>query len=281
MKKTQIVVDTNFLAYRAFHTFGGDKGLLYQGKPTGITFGIMRDIKTLTETFNTPQIVFCFDYGKLCKRIDIFPGYKLKRRREKEDADQKEKYVAIRKEVSFIRDKLLPDLGIKNIFFEDGYEADDMIACAIWNGAENIIVSADKDLYQLLSPKVMMWNPNNKKMLTHTGFKSEFKIDPIDWIKVKALAGCSTDGIPGADGIGEKKAIAFFNETMNKETASWEKCKRWTRSEEYERNLKLVSLPFPGLNPDKYIPQTQKAIEHSVWRRMSQKLGMKSFLAKN
>lgn len=277
-RKTVLIFDCNFLAYRSFHVFGQ---LKWKGTPTGVTFGVLRDIRNLTEQFQASNVVLCFDYGKNSKRAEIFPGYKRKRNEEKRKPENKEKYKGIRKEVDNLRTKIFPELGFKNIWFLDGYEADDLISIAIWNSHNNIIVSADQDLFQLLSPQVSIWPCNEKKpMLTNTWFKEQFNLKPEDWIHVKAIAGCSTDEIPGVEGVGETKAVSFLRGAMNKETETWKRIRAFRKTPEYQRNLKLVTLPLEGIasNQSEWKLQDQPPIEPKQWIRLAKRLGMKSFM---
>lgn len=280
-KQTVLIFDVNFLAHRSYHVFGQ---LQYRGEPTGVTFGVLRDIRSLSEQFNASNVVLCFDYGKNSKRAEIYPGYKKKRNEEKQKPENKEKYKGIRKEVNNLRTKIFPELGFKNIFYADGYEADDCIALACWNDHSKIIVSADKDLYQLLSPYVSIWPCNEKKpMMTDKLFRKEFELEPAEWVHVKAIAGCSTDEIPGLEGVGETKAVSFLRGAMNKETETYKRIKAFRKTPEYQRNLKLVHLPLDehlknAGDMKEFVLQDQPPIEPKQWIRLSKRLGMKSFL---
>jgi DNA polymerase-1 len=276
-RKTVLIFDCNFLAYRSYHVFGQ---LQYAGEPTGVTFGVLRDIRNLSEQFQATNIVLCFDYGKVSKRSEIYGGYKKKRNEEKKKPENKEKYKGIRKEVDNLRTKIFPELGFKNIWFSDGLEADDFCSIACWNNCNNIIVSADKDLYQLLSPSVSIWPCNEKKpMMTDTLFRKEFELEPAEWVHVKAIAGCSTDEIPGVEGVGETKAVSFLRGAMNKETETYKRIKAFRKTPEYQRNLKLVHLPFSEFtNAKNFVLQDQPPIEPKQWIRLAKRLGMKSFM---
>jgi hypothetical protein len=117
-------------------------------------------------------------------------------------------------------------------------------------------------------------------MLTDRWFKGQFNLKPEDWIHVKAIAGCSTDEIPGVEGVGETKAVSFLRGAMNKETETWKRIRAFRKTPEYQRNLKLVTLPFEGLIREgaTWNLHTQPPIEPKQWIRLSKRLGMKSFM---
>src|ERR1700739_2892738 len=109
---------------------------------------------------------------------------------------------------------------------QDRYEADDLIATyarqATERGADVLIVSADKDLMQLIGPGVAMYDPASGEAGTK-GAREErrigaeevyayFGVPPEKIVDVQALAGDSTDNVPGARGIGLKTAAQLINE---------------------------------------------------------------------
>src|SRR5262247_3043674 len=103
-----------------------------------------------------------------------------------------------------------------------GYEADDLIATyarmAIEAGATCTIVSSDKDLMQLIRPGVAMMDPIKKAKLGPEAVMEKFGVTPDKVIDVQALAGDSTDNVPGVPGIGVKTAAQLINEYGNLET---------------------------------------------------------------
>ncbi len=274
MSDTLLILDVNYLAYRAYFVFG--KTLYHKGQPTGVTFGILRDIRALTEQFNTSQIAFCFDYGK-SKRVEMYPGYKLKRRREKQDPEGKTRALAMRAEMDFIRKELLSDLSMNNVFFQDGYEADDLIAATVKASQfdTNVVVSNDHDLYQLLSPNTIVWKPTQKTVYLKKDFIKEFGVLPNIWHKIKAVAGCSTDEIPGAKGVGESKAAKYFAGKMNDGIIK-DRITNFIKSETYQMNKRLVRLPLDGTHEVEI--DEQPPINHARWIEIAKRLGMKSLV---
>ncbi len=104
----------------------------------------------------------------------------------------------------------------------DGYEADDLIATyarlALEAGATCTIVSSDKDLMQLVRPGVELMDPIKKIKLGPEAVMEKFGVTPDKVIDVQALAGDSTDNVPGVPGIGVKTAAQLINEYGDLET---------------------------------------------------------------
>ncbi|HRE20094.1 MAG TPA: DNA polymerase I [Rhabdaerophilum sp.] len=106
------------------------------------------------------------------------------------------------------------------------YEADDLIATyarqAVDLGAEVTIVSADKDLMQLIEPGVVMYDPasgeRDERLIGEAEVRDYFGVPPAKVVDVQSLAGDSTDNIPGASGIGIKTAAQLIEEYGDLET---------------------------------------------------------------
>ncbi len=98
----------------------------------------------------------------------------------------------------------------------DGYEADDIIATlatqASAQGGEVTVVSSDKDLMQLVGHGIKMFEPMKSVDIGRDEVREKFVVDPHQVIDVQALAGDSTDNVPGAPGIGVKTAALLINE---------------------------------------------------------------------
>jgi DNA polymerase-1 len=91
------------------------------------------------------------------------------------------------------------------------YEADDILGMLSRYGTEHnmdtVIVSADRDYYQLISPTVSVLNSRKGEIMDVDSIHHKYGLEPIQLIEVKALAGDTSDNIPGARGIGEKTAV--------------------------------------------------------------------------
>ncbi|GAH00618.1 unnamed protein product, partial [marine sediment metagenome] len=96
---------------------------------------------------------------------------------------------------------------------------------------------------------------------------------PREWKLVKALAGCSTDGIPGVKGVGEKTAIKYLTSQLKETTKACQAIISKEGIKIFKRNLKLVALPFKGTNVFKL---KKDKLSKEGWIKVTKTLGMKS-----
>lgn len=270
-KRVWLIVDTANLAWRAFHTF---KGMSHEGAGTGVTYGLLRDIVQLMDLHATKHIAFCFSHGS-SRRKEISPGYKKPTAKEEEYyQENKEGFDDLKKQLERMKTKHLPKLGFKNILYQSGYEGDDMIALAaqaIGRKDEAVIVSSDRDLFQLLSERVCIWHPIKKECITEQAFREEWGISPKRWADVKALAGCRTDKVNGIKGIGEKLAAKYIRDELAK--GSHHHTLIQTGKEIYRNNRVLVKLPLEGAEN---VELVEDEIKPLAWKALTAKMGMKS-----
>jgi DNA polymerase-1 len=269
--KTWLVLDCHYLCWRAFYTTGG---LSFGGHQTGTVYGFLRDVRGLQELHDTQNVVFAFDGGS-GRRVELFPDYKASRYAKAVGMlpEERESHEAFLTQIRKLRKLYLPTIGFRNILWQEGYEADDVIAsvCRGLGRAEDaVVVTADSDLFQLLAPNVVLYNPQKKKAITEKSFKDEWGIPPTLWADVKAIAGCSTDDVPGIRGVGEKTAAKFISGFL---TAGRGYNSIVAGNGIWRRNLELTRLPFPGtrrfeLQDDEVTPEK--------WDYVTGRLGMKS-----
>lgn len=275
MDRTWLAFDVNNLAHRAYWTTGD---LSYEDVPTGVLFGVLKEVEKLADMYNTRDLVFCFDHGKSL-RYNYLSSYK-ESRKKKVDEERARQLDGVRIEIERIKTRYLEDLGFHNIFWKSGYEADDIIASVVANSHPDdrvIMVSSDQDLYQLLDYRTAQHLPTANRLFTAKDFKAEYGIKPNQWTAVKALAGCSSDDIPGCAGIGEKTAVKYLRGELPLKSVYQDKIKRHVRTEDWERDALLVTLPFPGCPAFEPVPEEPN---RKAWRLFCEKLGMES-LAEN
>ena len=175
----------------------------------------------------------------------------------------------------------------------DGFEADDLIATyarlALEAGGTCTIVSSDKDLMQLIRPGVEMMDPIKKIKLGPEAVMEKFGVTPDKVVDVQALAGDSTDNVPGAPGIGVKTAAQLINEYGDVETllSRTAEIKQPKRRESLEQNAELIriSKQLVTLRDDVPTPASpesfaKKKPDPNVLLPWLQKQGFKSLVAK-
>lgn len=270
--KTWLIIDTPFLSWRAFHTTGG---LRFESTPTGVYYGVLAAIIKLESEFRTTNFAFTFDYGKSIRKT-IVKEYKANRYQEKDlSKTQLRRLQEVREQIKGLRTKILPQIGFSNIFWQKGFEADDIIASlcqSIKSTSDSaVVVTADQDLFQVLSNQVEVYNPITKRLWTRKNFKRHFGISPKQWSEVKAISGCSSDNIKGVAHCGQKTAIKYLNGLVPEHHRSYKCINSEFGQNVIARNRELVRLPFPGTKTFKL----RQDVKHD-WHETMHELGIKT-----
>jgi DNA polymerase-1 len=246
-----------------------------KGSATGVIYGFLRDILILRERFDTDRFIFCWDSG-VSKRQKIYKQYKQNRKRREYKRAERKFNKEFRRQVAMLRDEYLHTIGYRNVFQQDGYESDDIIAAICKSLTpdleEGVIVTADQDLLQLIRGNVSWYNPRTKEHMTAGRFKKIFKMHPRKWVKVKAIAGCTSDNVKGIVGVGEITAIHYILGELKKTTQAYKNIKTGWRKVVL-RNRRLVELPFKGTKTPRLVKDkvTQKG-----WDEVTETLSMRS-----
>ena len=181
------------------------------GLPTGavsgfcsMLFKLLEDSRSDDSIHRPTHFAVIFDSARKNFRNDIYSEYKANRSEAPEDLAPQFEYI--RKSVKAFN---LPSIELSN------YEADDLIATytkqIIKVGAKATVISSDKDLMQLVSDKVRLYDPMKSKVLGEKEVVEKFGVKPNQVIDVQSLAGDSSDNIPGVPGIGIKTASELIN----------------------------------------------------------------------
>jgi len=181
------------------------------GLPTGavsgfcsMLFKLLEDSRSDDSIHRPTHFAVIFDSARKNFRNDIYSEYKANRSETPEDLAPQFEYI--RKSVEAFN---LPSIELSN------YEADDLIATytkqIIKVGAKVTVISSDKDLMQLVSDKVRLYDPMKSKVLGEKEVVEKFGVKPNQVIDVQSLAGDSSDNIPGVPGIGIKTASELIN----------------------------------------------------------------------
>ena len=187
------------------------------GLPTGavsgfcsMLFKLLEDSKSNENKHKPTHFAVIFDSARKTFRNEIYSDYKANRSEAPDDLAPQFEYI--RKSVLAFN---LPSVDLVN------YEADDLIATYVdqilKKGAKVTIVSSDKDLMQLFKNKVRIFDPMKNKFISEEDVQNKFGVDPSKVIDVQALAGDSSDNVPGVPGIGVKTAAELINKYGNLE----------------------------------------------------------------
>jgi DNA polymerase-1 len=268
---TWLLFDGNNAAHRAHHT----TGTLRSGSTnTGILFGMLREIRTVAQRYNTTNIMVFWDYGYGLRK-QASPGYKSNRGPQPDwDEAKKLDYAALQEAIIQVRDVWLPQLGFSNVFKAEGYEADDLIAATVRRlppHCRAVVVSGDEDLYQLLGDRVVQYKPTPKVEYTAASLAAEYEgITPNQWAQVKALAGCKGDCVEGMEGVGEKTACRWLLHTTKPTTKIHQRLAKDAQGF-IDRNMPLVSLPYPGTP---FTPPKADTITAAKWEGLMRELNI-------
>jgi DNA polymerase-1 len=203
------------------------------GLPTGavsgfcsMLFKLLEDSKSNQNLQKPTHFAVIFDSARKTFRNDIYSDYKANRSEAPDDLAPQFEYI--RKSVLAFN---LPSVELIN------YEADDLIATYVDEiltiGAKVTIVSSDKDLMQLYKKNVRIFDPMKNKFILEEDIFNKFGVDASKVIDVQALAGDSSDNVPGVPGIGVKTAAELINKygTLEKLLKSADEIKQNKRRE--------------------------------------------------
>ena len=205
------LIDAYALIYRAYFAFISKPLTSSKGENTSAPFGFARFLIDIREKFEPDYLAIVFDAGSSF-RDEMYPDYKATREKMPDDLSAS---------IGWIRDIVT---GFHDTCVElDGYEADDVIGTLAVKardaGLEAVIVSGDKDFYQLVGPGIHLLNPGRggatgvaAEWVTEENAPDKFGLPPSKVADYLALVGDSSDNIPGARGIGPKTAVALLQE---------------------------------------------------------------------
>lgn len=218
----------------------------YKGKNTGALYGFLASILSLAKKFDAKNTIIMWDFDSNDGiRRKEFPTYKVDPNKLWEKLTQEEKKDILDfKEIYYNIMNICRDLGFASYILK-GYEADDLMTLfckQYWSEFNNIVVTSDADLYQLLDiPNTVIYCPKKNKILNEKWFKKEYGIPVKDWVWIKTYAGCSSDRVPGVKGIGEQTAIKYLLGEASKKIK--DKINEAKKAGEIDLYYRLVELP--------------------------------------
>lgn len=231
--------------------------------------GTLLSIGHAIKAINPTRVIITFD-GKngSAKRKQLFAEYKANRkvkirlnRPEVVDSEDNQLFQLMRLV------EYLDTLPVSTVVM-DNAEADDIIAymvesCFHKEGNQVYIMSSDKDFYQLVSPKVIVWSPTKKKLYFEQDVAEEYGIYPTNFVLYRALLGDKSDNIGGVNGIGEKTIQTRFPLLTGPNKVSIEELLEFAKENEdgpkvyktllehediLRRNVELMQLSESNLN---------------------------------
>lgn len=210
-----LLIDGNNLGWRSF----GQAPLTYDGKRVEVIFIGLNMLRKYIADFEPDDCCIIWDGGHDSRRKNLFPQYKKKKKRELTEAEEREKDAFFWQLKEF--QKVLSSFEIPQIRCR-GREADDVIHNIIIRDkldSEFILISTDKDFYQLLDYpiNIRIYSPGKKREITVKDVEKEFGIPIIHYVDYKAMVGDPSDNLPGVSGLGPVAAKWLVNNIISRE----------------------------------------------------------------
>ena len=204
-----LLLDGHSLAYRAFYALPAENFSTTAGQPTNAVYGFTSMLINALRDEQPTHVAVAFDVSRQTFRTEQFPEYKATRSATPEE---------FRGQVDLIRD-VLSALGIRWLE-QEGFEADDIIATLATRGAEEgcevLIITGDRDTFQLVSPQVTVLYPrkgvSDLARMTPQAVEDKYGLTPTQYPDFAALRGDPSDNLPGIPGVGEKTATKWISE---------------------------------------------------------------------
>ncbi len=205
MKKF-ILIDGSSYIFRAFFAIQGLR--TSSGLPTNAVYGFINMLMKVLYSRKPDLIAIVFDTPAPSFREEIYPEYKKNREHPPEELIIQIPYIH----------RVLDGFKIKKLL-KDGIEADDIIATVSTIAAEKNffveIISGDKDLMQLVSENIVLYDPMKDILYDEKNVFNKFEVLPSQIVDFLALMGDSSDNIPGVSGIGKKTAALLLKKFRN------------------------------------------------------------------
>ena len=240
------LIDGHNVLYRTF--YGVPRLTAPDGTPTNAVLGVARILLKILREEKPDAVAAVFDSREPTSRHALFPEYKANRLKVPEDLATQIPLV----------DELIDALGVARLSVP-GVEADDLIGTlarrAEEKGMDVVIVSSDKDLYQLVSSRVKVRDGLKEHTVGEAQVEEVFGVPPGKVADLLALAGDPSDNVPGVPGIGEKTASEMIREfgSLSEVLAHPERLKG-SRREKIEKNAEAARLCLRLVTIDREVP---------------------------
>jgi DNA polymerase-1 len=200
---TLYLIDGHSLLYRAYYAIRHLSSP--SGTPTNAVYGMTTMLLKVLRERKPGYVAIAFDTKAPTLRHQAFKDYKAHRPPMPDELSTQLPYIT----------RLIDALRIPRLALE-GYEADDLIATvAVKAAAEEVpvvLVSTDKDLYQLITPSITLYDAMKDQMIGPVEVAERFGVEPVQMVDLLGLMGDAVDNVPGVPGVGEKTAAALIHQ---------------------------------------------------------------------
>ena len=213
-RQTLFLVDGYALIYRAFFAMIARPLTTRRGENTSAAWGVTNFLIRLFDKRRPDYLAWVHDMGQSF-RHETYEAYKATREKLTEELQQDFDRSVERIE-QVLEAFRVPVVGV------EGYEADDVIGtlatAAVARGLQAVIVSGDKDFYQLIAPGIALLNPGRggpaaveEQWVDQSNASERLGVPPERVVDYLALVGDTSDNIPGVKGVGQKTALELLN----------------------------------------------------------------------
>ncbi len=250
VKEEIYIIDGSAYIYRAYHAIAPLSNS--KGMPTHAVLGFVNMVKRLIREKKPKYLAMAFDTRGPVFRHQLYDQYKANRPPMPEDLSV---------QIPFI--KKFVEASNFLLLEEQDVEADDIIASVAKRftalGHRVVVVSGDKDLLQLISDDVVMWDPMKDKFMDKEAVQKKYGVRPDQLLDLFALIGDSADNIPGVPGVGPKTAEKLIGDftTLDGLYAHVDELKKSKMKEKIIENraLAYLSRELINLKSDVAIPE--------------------------
>ncbi len=197
------LLDASSYIHRAFHAIRGLS--TSDGTPTGAVFGFIQMLLKVLKDAGPRYLAVVYDAKGPTFRHQLYPAYK---------ANRPPLDPALKSQLPLVR-QVVTALGLPAVEME-GFEADDLMATLARQAREQgfsvVLVSGDKDLFQLLESRVSMWDTMKELRLGPEEVKQKLGVEPAQVVDFMALTGDASDNVPGVPGVGPKTAARLLQQ---------------------------------------------------------------------
>lgn len=246
-------------AYNLFtRHFIANPAMSIHGDHVGGALGFLKSLAKLSDHLKPSEMYVVWEGGGSSRRRAIFSGYKKNKRPQKLNrfyGDDIPDTMENRSRQVSLTIELLKTVPVKQVYVSD-CEADDIIAYLAkykFSDRRCVIVSSDKDYYQLLSNKVIQWSPGQKDFVTMKDVSAKFGMFPENFLVARCFCGDGSDSLPGIKGAGFKTLLKRFPELSSREFISVSEILQLSIERSATKAGKKIKL-FQNINQDPDIP---------------------------
>lgn len=239
------ILDVSGFMYRAYHASKAEPWYTREGVPCAAVDTFRRMIQKLRYEQGANRLLAACDTSGPSFRSELYPMYKATRPPTPEDFNIQRPGML----------NVLVEMGITT-YIAYGYEADDIIGTLVEREPceDFCIITGDKDMCQLVRPRVTVANPTKGTLLDEVGVEQAWGVPPNQIVDLMALEGDTSDNVPGAPGVGPKGALEIIRKFGTVENAiglaDRISNRRYRESLQQNRELILISKQLVTIRRD-------------------------------